>query len=62
MNTDGGALSNPGRLGAGGILRDNHGRLVISFKHQWKKEQTTELKLRQPSLDLVGHLNLDIGT
>ena len=31
MNTDGGALSNPGRLGDGGILRDNHGRLVMAF-------------------------------
>ena len=31
MNTDGSALMNPGRLGAGGILRDKHGKLVVAF-------------------------------
>ena len=31
VNTDGSAITNPGRLGACGIFRDKHGRLVMSF-------------------------------
>ncbi|XP_015075436.1 uncharacterized protein LOC107019451 [Solanum pennellii] len=31
VNTDGSALMNLGRLGAGGILRDKHGKLVMAF-------------------------------
>ena len=31
LNTNGSALSNPGRLGDGCILRDNHRRLVMAF-------------------------------
>ncbi|XP_015078408.1 uncharacterized protein LOC107022255 [Solanum pennellii] len=31
VNTDGSAINNPGRLGAGGILRDKSGRLVMTF-------------------------------
>ena len=31
VNTDGSAITNPGRLRAGGILRDKNGRLVMAF-------------------------------
>ena len=31
VNTDGSAITNPCRLGAGGILRDKNGRLVMAF-------------------------------
>ena len=31
VNTDGSAINNPGRLGAGGLLRDKSGRLVMAF-------------------------------
>ncbi|XP_049348952.1 uncharacterized protein LOC125813502 [Solanum verrucosum] len=31
INTDGSALSNPGRIGAGGILRDQTGEMILAF-------------------------------
>ena len=31
VNTDGSAITNRGMLGAGGILRDKNGRLVMAF-------------------------------
>ncbi|XP_015160335.1 uncharacterized protein [Solanum tuberosum] len=31
INTDGSALSNPGRIGAGGILRDQMGAMLLAF-------------------------------
>ncbi|WMV32842.1 hypothetical protein MTR67_026227 [Solanum verrucosum] len=31
LNTDGSALSNPGKIGAGGILRDSNGKLIFSY-------------------------------
>ena len=31
INTDGSALGNPGRLGAGGILRDKAGQMLMAF-------------------------------
>ncbi|WMV13670.1 hypothetical protein MTR67_007055 [Solanum verrucosum] len=31
LNTDGSALGNPGRIGAGGILRDCNGDLIHAF-------------------------------
>ena len=31
INTDGSPLDNPGRLGAGGILRDKNGQLLMAF-------------------------------
>ncbi|KAH0660308.1 hypothetical protein KY289_029056 [Solanum tuberosum] len=31
INTDGSALSNPGRIGAGGILRDQNGEMLLAF-------------------------------
>ncbi|KAH0661517.1 hypothetical protein KY284_026448 [Solanum tuberosum] len=31
INTDGSALSNPGRIGAGGILRDQDGEMLLAF-------------------------------
>uniref|UniRef100_M1DKI6 RNase H family protein n=1 Tax=Solanum tuberosum TaxID=4113 RepID=M1DKI6_SOLTU len=31
LNTDGSALSNPGKIGAGGILRDSNGKLLFAF-------------------------------
>nr|XP_019067280.1 uncharacterized protein LOC109119268 [Solanum lycopersicum] len=31
INTDGSALTNPGKIGAGGILRDKEGKLVMAF-------------------------------
>ena len=30
-NTNGSAFTNPGKLGAGGILRDKEGKLVMAF-------------------------------
>lgn len=50
MNNDGSALSTLGRLGDGGILRENHGRFGMAFT-TWEKEQTIRLKLMQPSLE-----------
>ena len=31
INTDGSSLTNPGKLGAGGIMRDTKGKLVMAF-------------------------------
>jgi len=31
LNTDGSALCNPGRMGAGGIIRDHNGEMVLAF-------------------------------
>lgn len=31
INTDGSALNNPGKIGAGGILRDKESKLVLAF-------------------------------
>ena len=31
LNTDGSALTNPGQTGAGGILRDKEGKMVMAF-------------------------------
>ena len=31
LHIDGSSLTNPGRLGAGGILRDNQGKVVMAF-------------------------------
>ncbi|KAK4729613.1 hypothetical protein R3W88_022601 [Solanum pinnatisectum] len=31
LNTDGSALSNPGRIGAGGIIRDHRGEMILAF-------------------------------
>ncbi|KAK4723862.1 hypothetical protein R3W88_026641 [Solanum pinnatisectum] len=31
LNTDGSALTNPGRIGGGGIIRDDFGNLVYAF-------------------------------
>ncbi|KAH0702354.1 hypothetical protein KY290_017641 [Solanum tuberosum] len=31
LNTDGSALSNPGQIGGGGILRDHLGRMIYAF-------------------------------
>ncbi|KAK4706257.1 hypothetical protein R3W88_034186 [Solanum pinnatisectum] len=31
LNTDGSALSNPGKIGAGGMLRDHKGRMMLAF-------------------------------
>ncbi|XP_069154435.1 uncharacterized protein [Solanum lycopersicum] len=31
INTDGSALTNPGQIGAGGILRDREGKMVLAF-------------------------------
>lgn len=32
INIDGSALSNPSKIGAGGILRDQTGRLLMDFE------------------------------
>lgn len=34
MNTDGSAVTNPGRLGASGILGDKQGKVVMAFETQ----------------------------
>ncbi|KAK4716362.1 hypothetical protein R3W88_014700 [Solanum pinnatisectum] len=31
LNTDGSALDNPGKLGAGGIIRDHRGEIILAF-------------------------------
>ena len=31
INTDGSALTNPGKIGAGGIIRDKDGKLILAF-------------------------------
>ncbi|XP_015159877.1 uncharacterized protein [Solanum tuberosum] len=31
LNTDGSALSNPGRIGAGGVIRDHSGEMILAF-------------------------------
>ncbi|KAK4707461.1 hypothetical protein R3W88_033008 [Solanum pinnatisectum] len=31
INTDGSALSNPGTIGAGGIIRNQNGELILAF-------------------------------
>lgn len=31
LNTDGSALTNPGKIGGGGILRDAQGNLIYAF-------------------------------
>ena len=31
VNTDGSELTNPGKLGAGGILRDKQGKVVMNL-------------------------------
>ena len=34
MNTDGSAVTNPGRLGASGIFGDKQGKVVMAFETQ----------------------------
>ncbi|KAF5444598.1 hypothetical protein F2P56_033719 [Juglans regia] len=46
LNTDGSSLGNPGESGAGGVIRDMHGRLLLAFAKNLGYGNSTYTELR----------------
>lgn len=57
INSDGSALSNPGTIGARGIIRDNEGNFLFAYATRLRDSTTTELSLRLLYLVLNGVFN-----
>ena len=51
LNTDGSALTNPGKIGGGGILRNEYGDIIYAFAIPLGKVPTIRQKFKQLHMD-----------
>ncbi|WMV32724.1 hypothetical protein MTR67_026109 [Solanum verrucosum] len=58
LNSDGSALSNPGRIGAGGILRDHTGEMVLAFATPLGEGPNNQAELEAAIFGITGSLEL----
>ncbi|XP_004243166.1 uncharacterized protein [Solanum lycopersicum] len=59
INTDGSAINNPGKIGAGGILRDTEGRLVLAFATSLGEGSNNQAEMEAAQFGLSWAIDLD---
>ncbi|KAH0746322.1 hypothetical protein KY285_007979 [Solanum tuberosum] len=58
LNTDGSALSNPGKIGAGGILRDHKGQMILAFATRLGEDTNNQAEMEAAIFGLTWSLQV----
>lgn len=62
INTDGSALTNPGKLGDGGILSNKNGKMLMSFTTPFGEGTNNKVEIEAAMFGLTWALELVTGT